>query len=212
MSDIQKLVDGYRRFHEHYFAAEGQELFAELAMGQSPCTLVIACSDSRVDPALVMDCKPGDLFVVRNVANLVPPYEKGGGYHGVSAALEFAVCALGVEDIIVQGHRQCGGIRALFEGVPEGMDGEFIKPWVDMAKRAAERVRAEHPQAGDDENLCNCEMAGILVSLENLRTFPFIQKRMQQNLLKLHGWYFDIVSGEMHAYNADNLKFEPLIA
>ncbi|MDX9950580.1 MAG: carbonic anhydrase [Methylophilaceae bacterium] len=211
MSDIEKLVDGYRRFHDHYFVDEGEQLFAELAQGQSPSTLVIACSDSRVDPAIVLDCKPGDLFVVRNVANLVPPYEKGGGYHGVSAALEFAVCALDVQNIIVQGHRQCGGIKALFEGVPEGMDAEFIKPWVNMAKRAAERVREELPEAGHEERLCSCEMAGILVSLENLRTFPFIQKRLQQNRLRLHGWYFDFVDGQMLAYDEDSLRFEPLI-
>ncbi|CAG0974005.1 carbonic anhydrase [Methylophilaceae bacterium] len=212
MSDLQHLIEGYRRFHGNYFAAEGQQLFAELMLGQRPSTLVIACSDSRVDPAIVMDCKPGDLFVVRNVANLVPPYEKGGGYHGVSAALEFAVCALAVEHIIVLGHRQCGGIKALFEGIPEGLEGEFIKPWVNMANRAADRVRAEHPYATDDEKLCHCEMAGILVSLENLRTFPFIQSRLEQNQLKLHGWYFDIVSGAMRAYRDESLKFEPLIA
>lgn len=212
MNDINKLVDGYRRFHNHYFAAESRELFDELMLGQKPSTLVIACSDSRVDPAIVMDCKPGDLFVVRNVANLVPPYEKGGGYHGVSAALEFAVCALAVEHIIVLGHRQCGGIKALFEGIPEGLDGEFIKPWVNMAKRAADRVREDHLHATDDEKLCHCEMAGILVSLENLLTFPFIQKQLEQKQLKLHGWYFDIGSGEMHAYNEEKLKFEPLIA
>jgi carbonic anhydrase len=211
MSELQKLVDGFRRFHDHYFATEGQKLYEELVLGQRPSTLVIACSDSRVDPAIVMDCKPGDLFVVRNVANLVPPYEKGGGYHGVSAALEFAVCALAVENIIVLGHRQCGGIKALFEGIPDGMEGEFIKPWVNMAKRAAERVREDQPDASDEEKLCHCEMAGILVSLENLRTFPFIQKKMTQNQLRLHGWYFDIVSGEMQAYNDDKLKFEPLI-
>lgn len=212
MSDIEKLADGYRRFHHRYFADEDRELFVELAQGQHPCTLVIACSDSRVDPALVFDCKPGDLFVVRNVANLVPPYEQGGGYHGVSAALEFAVCALEVQDIIVQGHRQCGGIKALFEGMTEGQDGEFIKPWVNMARRAAERVQEEIPEAGFEEKLCQCEMAGILVSLENLRTFPFIQQRLQLNQLKLHGWYFDIVGGQMLAYNEDNLRFEPLIA
>lgn len=212
MSNIQELVEGYRRFQHHYFAAEGRELFAELVIGQKPSTLVIACSDSRVDPAIVMDCKPGDLFVVRNVANMVPPYEKGGGYHGVSAALEFGVCALGVENIIVLGHRQCGGIKALFEGIPEGLDGEFIKPWVNMGRRAAERVREEYPHASDEEKLCNCEMGGILVSLENLRTFPFIQQKIAANQLNLYGWYFDIVSGQMHSYNDEKLKFEPLIA
>lgn len=210
MSEFDKLINGYRRFHTNYFSAAKDELFAELSQGQSPSTLVIACSDSRVDPAIVMDCKPGDLFVVRNVANLVPPYEKGGGYHGVSAALEFGVCALEVQHIIVLGHRQCGGIKALFEGIPEGLAGEFIKPWVNMAKRAADRVRADYPHAADSEQLCECEMGGIIVSLENLQTFPWIKERVAEGKLKLHGWYFDIVNGEMHAYDAQTLKFAPL--
>jgi len=211
MTDFQKLIDGYRRFHDNYFVTDEQQLFAELSQGQKPSTLVIACSDSRVDPAIVLDCKPGDLFVVRNVANLVPPYEKGGGYHGVSAALEFGVCALEVQHIIVLGHRQCGGIKALFEGIPEGMEGEFIKPWVGMAKRAADRVNAEHGHETADDKLCACEMAGIVVSLENLQTFPFIRSRVEQGLIKLHGWYFDIINGEMKAYDADQLKFETLV-
>lgn len=211
MTEIEKLINGYKRFHDNYFVRNEEQLFSELALGQKPNTLVIACSDSRVDPAIVMDSKPGDLFVVRNVANLVPPYEVGGGYHGVSAALEFGVRALEVQHIIVLGHRQCGGIKALFEGVPDALGGEFIKPWMNMARRASERVRAEHPHARDEEKLCECEMAGIVVSLENLATFPWIQSRVDEGKLKLHGWYFDIVSGEMKAYDAKTLKFASLI-
>ena len=113
MSEFKNLIEGYHRFHDNYFVTGKEQLFAALSQGQHPSTLVIACSDSRVDPAIVMDCKPGDLFVVRNVANMVPPYEKGGGIHGVGAALEFAVRALEVKHIIVMGHSQCGGIRAL---------------------------------------------------------------------------------------------------
>jgi len=206
---IEKFIEGYKRFHDSYFANDS-ELFAELAQGQRPTTLVIACSDSRADPAIVLDSKPGDLFVVRNVANLVPPYEKGGGYHGVSAALEFGVCALNVEHIIVLGHRQCGGIKALFEGIPDDMQGEFIIPWVSMAKRAAERVHADHTHTWETDKLCACEMGGIIVSLENLQTFPWIKTRIKEGTLKLHGWYFDIVSGEMSAYDAESLKFVPL--
>ena len=210
MSEFDKLISGYRRFHTNYFSAAKDELFAELSQGQKPSTLVIACSDSRVDPAIVMDCRPGDLFVVRNVANLVPPYETGGGYHGVSAALEFGVCALEVQHIIVLGHRLCGGIKALFEGIPTGLEGEFIKPWVNMAKRAADRVRADYPHANDDERLCECEMGAVIVALENLQTFPWIKERVAQGKLKLHGWYFDIVNGEMRAYDPQTLKFIPL--
>lgn len=143
MGSLRKLVDGYQRFQKHYFSERGRELYKELAVGQHPDTMVIACSDSRVDPALVLDCKPGDLFVVRNVANLVPPYETGGLHHGVSAALEFAVNILEVTNIIVLGHHQCGGIKALLDDNPAHQGG-FIKPWMNMAKRAADRVKAGH--------------------------------------------------------------------
>ncbi len=209
MSSIDGLIKGYQRFHTNYFTGE-QSLYGELSQGQSPSTLVIACSDSRVDPAIVMDCKPGDLFVVRNVANLVPPYEKGGGYHGVSAALEFGVCGLNVQNIIVMGHRQCGGIKALAEGVPERIGGEFIRPWVSIASRAHERVKQESPNATPAEVACACELAGIIVSLENLKTFPFIQSRVATGALTLHGWFFDIESGDMSAYNPETLRFEKL--
>ncbi|ROH84146.1 carbonic anhydrase [Pseudomethylobacillus aquaticus] len=210
MTEFEKLIDGYRRFHANYFIADEQQLFAELSQGQKPSTLVIACSDSRVDPAIVMDCKPGDLFVVRNVANLVPPYEQGGGYHGVSAALEFGVCALGVEHIVVLGHRQCGGIKALFEGIPEGLPGEFITPWVNMARRAEQRVNADFPHLSAADKLCQCEMAAIIVSLDNLRTFPWIKSRLDSGKIKLHGWYFDIMNGAMLNYDQDTLTYKAL--
>ncbi len=209
MSNIDQFVKGYQRFHHNYFVGE-EPLFGALSQGQNPTSMVIACSDSRVDPAIVMDAKPGDLFVVRNVANLVPPYEKGGGYHGVSAALEFGVCGLNVENIVVMGHRQCGGIKALTEGVPAGIDGEFIRPWVSIANRAYERVRSEHPQASANEVACACELAGIIVSLENLASFPFIKSRIETGALALHGWYFDIETGEMSVYDAKTMLFKKL--
>ncbi len=209
MSNIDQFIQGYQRFHDNYFVGE-QPLFGQLSQGQSPDTLVIACSDSRVDPAIVMDAKPGDLFVVRNVANLVPPYEQGGGYHGVSAALEFGVCGLNVRHIMVMGHRQCGGIKALTQGVPDGIAGEFIRPWVNIAKRAHERAKADHPQADANEIACACELEGIIVSLENLTTFPFIKERLDAGTLTLHGWYFDIEKGQMLAYDPANLKFHEI--
>lgn len=209
MSNIDQFVEGYQRFHANYFVGD-EPLFGELSQGQNPTTLVISCSDSRVDPAIVMDAKPGDLFVVRNVANLVPPYEKGGGYHGVSAALEFGVCGLNVRHILVMGHRQCGGIKSLINGVPEGIDGEFIRPWVSIADRAFERVKQSHPHASKGELACACEMAGIIVSLENLATFPFIKSRMEAGTLTLHGWFFDVETGAMSVYDPTTLQFTPL--
>ena len=210
MSDIQQLISGYKQFHDDYFAQD-QALFNALLQGQKPSTLVIACSDSRVDPAIVMNAKPGDLFVVRNVANLVPPYEQGGGYHGVSAALEFGVCGLNVENIIVMGHRKCGGIKALAEGMPDGIAGEFIRPWVSIAQPALERMKKQNVQQDNSAFLCGCEQEAIKVSLENLASFPFIQQRVAQNSLTLHGWYFDIEDGAMSVFDDKSEQFKQVV-
>ncbi len=205
MSDIDALVSGFKRFHRNYFGGD-QELFGRLKQGQNPRAMVIACSDSRVDPSILLDCQPGDLFMVRNVANLVPPYEKGAGLHGVSTALEFGVSVLGVAHLIVLGHSQCGGIRALMQGT----QGDFMGNWVNISARAKARVLAEFPAASAHEQCHACEQASILVSLENLMTFPWIRTRVEQGLLTLHGWYFDIDSGELVAYDAPSHAFRPL--
>ena len=209
MSNINKFIAGFKRFQENYFGGD-QELFGQLKQGQKPSAMVIACSDSRVDPAILMDIEPGDLFVVRNVANLVPPYEVDGGLHGVSTALEFGVCVIGVQHIIVLGHRQCGGVHALMQGIPQGASGDFIGRWVGIAGRAKERVLAELPDASPEQQWHACEEASILVSLENLLTFPWIKQRVQQGALMLHGWYFNIENGELEAYNTFSGEFEPL--
>ena len=206
MADIKKFINGFKRFQENYFGGD-QELFTQLKYGQTPSAMVIACSDSRVDPAILLDCEPGDLFMVRNVANLVPPYEKGAGLHGVSTALEYGVRVLKVEHLIVLGHSQCGGINALVNGA----QGEFIVNWVNIAQRAKERVLADMPQASAAEKICACEQASVLVSLENLLTFPWIQKKVEQGELTLHGWYFDLDAGRLLAYNPSVAKYEPLV-
>lgn len=210
MTEIDKLIDGYKRFHDNYFQSD-EQLFEQLSQGQAPDTLVIACSDSRVDPAIVMDCKPGDLFVVRNVANLVPPYEQGGGYHGVSAALEFGVRALKVKHIIVLGHQYCGGIQALLNGFVSIEGSEFIQPWVNMAHAAREKVLANLPVAPKQEQLCACEKESILISLDNLLTFPWIRQAVEQGELVLHGWHFNIERGILTAYDSSADEFRPVI-
>lgn len=209
MEELNKLIDGYKRFRDNYFEGD-KALFEQLSQGQAPSTLVIACSDSRVDPAIIMDCKPGDLFVIRNVANLVPPYETGGGYHGVSAALEFGVRALKVRHIIVLGHQYCGGIQALLNGFVAIEGSEFIQPWVNIAREARERVLSEMATAAKSEQLCACEKAGILVSLKNLLTFPWIKQHVEQGELMLHGWYFNIEGGVLSAYDLSADEFKPL--
>ncbi len=209
MNPPRQLVEGFRRFREHHFA-EGNVRFQDLVRsGQTPKALVVACCDSRVDPALVLDCAPGDLFVIRNVANLVPPFENQGHYHGTSAALEFGVRNLGVPHIIVLGHAQCGGIHALLEGSVD-KDESFIVEWMGIADAAREQVERELAGASDKSRHLACEQKAILVSLNNLMTFPWIRERVEQGGLTLYGWYFDIEGGELLGYDATTRQFEKL--
>lgn len=203
-----KLLVGFRKFREKYFLTEGS-VYNSAVTGQAPKTLVIACSDSRVDPALMVSASPGDLFVVRNVANLVPPYEAAKkGLHGVSAAIEFAVVNLKVETVVVLGHRQCGGIHALVQGV-ENKDS-FIGPWVKIAEPARQKVMSQNPDA-DVETLCRlCEKESIVVSLENLKTFPFIQSAINDRGLQLLGIYFDLEQGHLFEYDPSNSSYRLL--
>jgi carbonic anhydrase len=198
LEPIDKLIEGYRRFRQRYFHDE-PELFASLvSRGQSPAVAVVACCDSRVDPAIIMDCQPGDLFTIRNVANLVPPYEPDGMYHGTSAALEFAVRVLGVGHIIVLGHAQCGGINALLEGEDGGMvQGEFVTSWMSIAAQARDSALRNPAFASGEMRRRHCEQAAIQVSMGNLMSFPWIRERVEYKKLRLHGWYFDIGSGEL---------------
>ena len=195
MQEMQKFIHGFRRFQEDYFS-EDRELFNRLKQGQRPRVVLIGCSDSRVDPSMMVRSEPGDLFIVRNVANLVPPCEHDHSYHGVSAALEYAVCHLEVEHIIVLGHSCCGGIRSLMEGIPAEKNGEYISKWVSIAERAKQQVLATFAGAPPEQQAKACEHASILVSLENLLTFPWIRERVEADTLDLHGWYFDIESGK----------------
>ena len=209
MSSPKQLIEGFSRFRERHFAKD-DALFRELVeQGQTPKILVVACCDARVDPALILDCAPGDLFVIRNVANLVPPAENQGHYHGTSAALEFGVRNLEVRHIIVLGHAQCGGIHALLEGGVD-KDDSFIAEWMGIADAAREQV--EQALAGDSNNVRPraCEQQAILVSLNNLMTFSWIRERVEQGTLTLHGWYFDIERGELLGYNAAVRRFEVL--
>ncbi|MEN8614932.1 carbonic anhydrase [Dehalogenimonas sp. THU2] len=206
MQDIERFIAGFRAFQKNYFGPEGSQ-FDILKHGQNPSTMIIGCSDSRVDPAILTNCQPGDIFTVRNVANLVPPYEENGGYHGVSAALEFAVCRLGVERIIVLGHSQCGGIGALMTGDCSAEGAGFIGRWMSIAALAREQVMMSLP--GKDAALQHraAEQAAILLSVENLRTFPFIDQRVAAGTLSLHGWYFDLTAGELLEYQPESGVF-----
>jgi carbonic anhydrase len=206
MERIASFISGFQRFREKFFSGDNSP-YRELQDSQKPHSLVIACSDSRVDPAIVFDAAPGELFVVRNVANLVPPYVSDGGTHGVSAALEFGVRALKVRHIIIMGHSHCGGIQALVDST----GGEFITQWMKTAEAAVAQAAA---RAADDpeERTRVCELASIRNSLENLMTFPWIEERVDSGDLRLHGWYFDLEHGRLEGFDRARGQFVPMIA
>ncbi len=210
MQEIKKFIAGFKGFQKEYFE-EDQALFSSLKEGQRPKVALIGCSDSRVDPSMMVRSEPGDLFIVRNVANLVPPCQFDHSYHGVSAALEYAVCHLEVEHIIVLGHSKCGGIRSLMEGIPSSGNDEYISKWVSIAERAKENVLHEFKHAPPERQAKACEHAAILVSLENLLTFPWVKERVASGVLNLHGWYFDIEDGNLYSYNPTVGAFELLV-
>ncbi len=185
---MERLLDGYRRFRTTIWPAERARYEALAKWGQQPETLVIACSDSRVDPQTVFGAVPGELFVVRNVAALVPAYHPDAGYHGTSAALEFGVRVLKVARIVVVGHAQCGGVRAMVEGAPEEAR-DFVQPWVAMARPALRGLQ------GGDDTLTQAETEVVRLSLRHLATFPWIQSAVSAGRLELRGFRFDIHTG-----------------
>ncbi|AFY01899.1 hypothetical protein Bdt_2214 [Bdellovibrio bacteriovorus str. Tiberius] len=199
--EILKMVVGFHRFQQRFFNNQDSHLYEHLSsIGQSPKTLMIACSDSRVDPAILFSSSPGEMFVVRNVANLVPPYESNMGFHGVSAAIEFAVANLKVENIVVLGHRQCGGIRSLFQ--PENvLKGGFVAQWMTIAETAKLKVLDKDPHGDLDTHCRDCEKESIVTSLQNLRSFPFIEDAIKSRGLELFGVYFDLENGHLWNYN-----------
>lgn len=199
---MDRLIEGYRTFRAEVWPAARARYETLSLAGQRPHTLVIACSDSRVDPATVFNAGPGELFVVRNVAGLIPPYKPDSEYHGTSAALEFAVRVLKVERIVVLGHAQCGGVQAMVEGAPaEAQD--FVAPWIEIARPALELV------APDEDRLSRIEEAVVRVSLTNLRTFPWVAQAEARGMLRLEGLRFGIASGVLSRLVGD--RFEPVV-
>jgi len=199
MPYLNQLIEGYRRFRCNDWEHE-RERWSELAEGQSPQVMILSCADSRVDPAQIFDARPGEMFVTRNIAALAPPYETTSGYHGVSAALEFAVTQINVREILVMGHGLCGGCAAALTGQfddAEHGEGHFIADWVGMLNGARDVVRARHPHL-DREAFLDMEREAVKVSLANLRTFPWIRDREQAGELKLHGAHFSIHEGRLY--------------
>ena len=214
---LKPLINGFQSFRNNYFDNESKFFNKLTKRGQKPKIMVISCSDSRVDPAILFNTRAGELFVVRNVANLVPPYEPDDGYHGVSAAIEFAVRELKVKDIVILGHAFCGGITALcnackneIEGIQESNEPkkEFINSWISISKKAILDLDL-NDWPGPSQHIA--EKASILNSLNNLMSFPWICKLVSNNNLTLHGWWFDMENAALWSVNQKNKEFEKLI-
>ena len=207
---LEQLIEGYHRFRETEWARE-RERWSELSEGQSPRVMILSCADSRVDPSHIFDARPGEMFVVRNIAALAPPYEVSPGFHGVSAALEFAVTQLKVAEILVMGHGMCGGCSAALTGQFDDRragHGQFIADWVRMLDRARDKVRARHTDLNRDAFL-DMEREAVRVSLANLRTFPWIEDREKSGTLRLHGAHFSIAEGRLYVLDEAEDCFRP---
>jgi carbonic anhydrase len=209
MPEFATLLEGYQRFRSGAYQHQ-KARFERLAQeGQSPKLLVIACSDSRVDPTHVFDVDPGEIFVIRNVAALVPPFETAPGLHGVSAAVEFAVQKLQVKQIVVMGHGMCGGCKAALtrelQGAPRG-EGGFVADWIGLLDGARHMVSLRHGTEGEAAERA-MEMAGVKVSLSNLRTFPQILAKERAGEIKLRGVFFAISDGVLHVLDESTGEF-----
>ncbi|MBF0175348.1 MAG: carbonic anhydrase [Magnetococcales bacterium] len=190
-----KLLDGYKRFISGYFS-HNQAALHKLIEGQAPEVAIVACCDARVDPAFIFDVSPGDIFVIRNVANLVPPFEAEGHYHGTSAALEFAVTKLLVKHIVILAHARCGGIQTLLDK-DDNVPSDFLGKWMSIARKARESVLQHNPTMSGQERARACEKAAALHSRGNLMTFPWVAARVKQGTLTLHAWYYDLENGSL---------------
>ena len=207
MAEFPKhLIEGYRTFTSQRLPTE-QTRYQELSeRGQSPAVMVIGCCDSRVSPEVIFDAGPGELFVVRNVANLVPVFQPDGGAHGVSAALEYAVQVLRVKHVVVLGHAQCGGIRAFIDDIDPLSPGDFIGRWMQMFIKPGEQVSQREHESRQDFTT-RIEKAAVFRSLENLMTFPFVRTKVERGEMSLHGAYFGVAEGSLFVLDPKAKEF-----
>jgi len=212
MHQLQDLIVGFERFRQKFVAGETGNFHTLALDGQSPKALVIGCCDSRVDPALIMDCDPGDLFVVRNVANLVPPYSRERSYASTSAALEFGLLSLNIPHIIILGHSRCAGIQAVLDKrINLGQSkNSSVDQWMSNAIAAAEETIQENGDLPIKEQRCICSRKSLIKSVQNLKTYPWIKERLAQNKVTINGWYFNLLDASVEQYCEDNQTFKAL--
>lgn len=194
------MLSGYEAFREKYALGDSSVMQYLSDYGQKPQAMVVSCCDSRVDPGLILQCDPGELFVVRNVANIVPPYEKDEAHHGTSAALEFGICFLKVQHLILLGHSQCGGIQALLNNTDSNQN-DFINNWVSLIKT----------DKCCDYDTDDYAKLALQKSYQNCLTFPWIKEKITQKELLIHLWFFDIKTGQIFTYSDEHQSYEPLL-
>lgn len=208
---MQQLIDGVHKFRQEEFGRY-KSLFKKLSKGQNPHTLFITCCDSRVLAELITQSEPGDLFVVKNIGNIVPPASAVGSTNSTAAAIEFAVQVLGVNDIVVCGHSQCGAMHALVNSEAPIQDMPHVKEWLSVASSVKDVIHKNYSHLkGEDRSTVAAE-ENVLFSIENLHTYPCVIKRLNDQSLRLHGWFFKIKSAELFAYDPIRKQFEPLLA
>jgi len=198
-NSLAKILQGYQQFREKYAQGDNSVMQYLSNYGQKPKIMVVSCCDSRVDPALILQCDPGDLFVVRNIANIIPPYEKDEAHHGTSAALEFGIGFLKVKHLILLGHSQCGGIELLLSN-KNANHNDFITNWVSL-------IKTPHTHLQDQDEFAKL---ALNQSLEHCLTFPWIKDKVAQNELKIHLWFFDVKQGQVFTYSETDKKYRPL--
>jgi carbonic anhydrase len=217
MDAYDQLIEGYRIFRAEYLGRQHKAYRDWAARGQAPRTLIIGCSDSRVNPVTLTHAGLGEIFVVNNVANIVPPFEKGEAHHkSLGAAIQYAVNHIKIEHIIVMGHSGCGGIAALMSAQPDARfdigENDYIADWISLLAPAREAVEANCGDLSHDEMLRLAEMEGILVSIRNLAGYPWVRQAVSADTLTLHAWYFHIESGELLSYRPDEGRFRRLVS
>ncbi|MGI9288805.1 MAG: carbonic anhydrase [Pseudomonadales bacterium] len=211
MSDVNALIAGFKAFNDEY-TEDSDGKYRDLAQyGPHSKILMIACCDSRVDPAIITNSKAGDLMVIRNMANLVPPYDANSAFQETQGAIEFAVCYLNIEHIIVMGHSRCAGIRSLLTRLLDDSDAVLpLDKWTAVAEPAAKEVLEHMPDADLDDQSCACSRSALTYSLENLKTYPWVAERLAKQRLDLRAWYFNLADGDLQQYDPEKYEFTSL--
>lgn len=210
MDTIKRLIAGNEKFKKEYFPYFEKDLKESVQLGQRPQVLFIGCSDSRITPDLMLNTEPGDMFILRNVGNFVAPFKYDEDFHGSAAAIEFAVSVLNVKDIIVCGHSHCGACKALYQEIPATNEMIHVKTWLKLGEKAKERTLKNHRYTTEEGKYRATERNSIRHQLDNLMTYPEVNRRVENGDLKIHGWYYDIETGNIDYYNKEEDNFKPL--